>query len=67
MMTAMLCVENIKANRAVYDLWAVNGDAEYHESGNAGAETTAANAGATGLRSVPTRIKTEVAEPATAS
>ena len=65
MMTAMLCVENIKANRAVYDLWEVNGDAEYHEAGDAGAET--ANAGATGLRSVPPRVKAEAAEPATAS
>ena len=55
MMTAMLCVENIKAGRPVYDLWHVNQDAEYHESGNAGNQT-----GATGLRMVPTRVKTEV-------
>jgi protoporphyrinogen oxidase len=47
MMTAMLAVENIRAGRPVYDLWAVNGDAEYHEGGQAGA---------TGLRAVPTRV-----------
>jgi protoporphyrinogen oxidase len=48
MMTAMLCVENIRAGRPVYDLWAVNQDAEYHEGGRAGA---------TGLRAVPTRVQ----------
>ncbi len=57
MMTAMLCAENIRAGRSVYDLWQVNQDAEYHESGDRGAHQ-----GATGLRMVPTRIK----EPATA-
>ena len=41
MMTAMLAVENIVAGEARYDLWAVNQDAEYHESGTSG------------LRSVP--------------
>jgi hypothetical protein len=46
-MTAMLCAENIRAGRPVYDLWAVNQDAEYHEGGRAGA---------TGLRAVPTRV-----------
>jgi protoporphyrinogen oxidase len=51
MMTAMLCAENIVAGRQVFDLWRVNQDAEYHESGNAGAR-----AGATGLRMVPTRV-----------
>jgi protoporphyrinogen oxidase len=50
MMTAMLCVENILAGRPVYDLWQVNQDAEYHEAGKAGEQ-----AGATGLRLVPTR------------
>jgi protoporphyrinogen oxidase len=54
MMTAMLCVENILAGRGVYDLWQVNQDAEYHESGSAGAQQ-----GATGLRQVPTAIKPE--------
>ena len=33
MMTAMLTVENIAAGRQVYDVWRVNQDAEYHESG----------------------------------
>jgi protoporphyrinogen oxidase len=51
MMTAMLCVENIVAGRPVYDLWRVNQDAEYHEAGTAGGQ-----AGATGLRLVPTRV-----------
>ena len=36
-MTAMLCVENILAGKQVFDLWQVNQDAEYRESGNAGA------------------------------
>jgi len=54
MMTAMLAAENIKAGRQLYDLWAVNGDAEYHESGNAGDQN-----GAAGLRLVPTRIPVE--------
>jgi protoporphyrinogen oxidase len=52
MMTAMLCVENILANTKLYDLWQVNGDAEYHESGEAPAEKTAGSA----IRLVPTRI-----------
>jgi protoporphyrinogen oxidase len=50
MMTAMLCAQNIVAGRKVYDLWQVNQDAEYHEAGKAGDQ-----AGATGLRLVPTR------------
>ena len=50
MMTAMLCVQNILADRKVYDLWQVNQDAEYHESGTAGHQQTS---GATGLRAVP--------------
>jgi protoporphyrinogen oxidase len=52
MMTAMLCVENILADRKVYDLWRVNQDAEYHEAGNAGEQN-----GATGCRLVPGRVK----------
>ncbi len=40
MMTAMLAVENIVASRQVFDVWNVNQDAEYHESGAAGAGTT---------------------------
>ena len=36
MMTAMLTVKNIQAGELVYDIWSVNEDAEYHESGNSG-------------------------------
>jgi hypothetical protein len=35
MMTAMLTVENIAAGRQVYDVWRVNQDAQYLESGAA--------------------------------
>jgi protoporphyrinogen oxidase len=56
MMTGMLCVENILAERPVYDLWKVNQDAEYHEAGAAGDQK-----GATGLRLVPGRVKPEPA------
>jgi protoporphyrinogen oxidase len=52
MMTAMLCVENILADTNLYDLWEVNGDAEYHEAGPAPAEETTGP----GLRLVPTRV-----------
>ena len=52
MMTAMLCVENILADAKLYDLWQVNSDAEYHESGPGAAEETIG----TGLRLVPTRV-----------
>lgn len=51
MMTAMLCVENILANKPIYDVWQVNQDAEYHEDGNAGHRVLAS-----GLRAVPTRV-----------
>jgi protoporphyrinogen oxidase len=37
MMTAMLTVENIVAGRPLYDVWEVNQDAEYHESGETAA------------------------------
>jgi protoporphyrinogen oxidase len=37
MMTAMLTVKNILAGRQLYDVWDVNEDAEYHESGASGA------------------------------
>jgi protoporphyrinogen oxidase len=40
MMTAMLCVRNILAGERTYDLWQVNQDAEYHESGAAGEKTS---------------------------
>ena len=52
MMTAMLCVENILADTKLYDLWQVNGDAEYHEAGTPAAEETTGTA----LRLVPTRV-----------
>ena len=45
-MTAMLTAENIMAGEHRHDPWVVNQDAEYHESGSAGASTS-------GLRSVP--------------
>jgi len=51
MMTAMLCVENILADARLYDLWQVNGDAEYHEQGPAAEETNGS-----ALRLVPTRV-----------
>jgi protoporphyrinogen oxidase len=37
MMTALLTARNILAGKKIYDVWAVNEDAEYHESGPAGA------------------------------
>jgi len=36
MMTAMLTVKNILAGKSLYDVWNVNEDAEYHESGMSG-------------------------------
>ncbi len=36
MMTAMLAARNILAGKTIYDLWGVNEDCEYHESGKAG-------------------------------
>ena len=51
MMTAMLCVKNILAGKQLYDLWEVNEDAEYHESGEHSA------AAASGERLVPARVK----------
>jgi protoporphyrinogen oxidase len=50
MMTAMLTAQNIIAGRQVFDVWQVNQDAEYHESGTRGAESTS------GLRMVPSRV-----------
>ena len=38
MMTAMLTVENIIADRRIYDVWQVNEDAEYGEAGVSGAQ-----------------------------
>jgi protoporphyrinogen oxidase len=48
MMTAMLTVENILAGREVYDVWQVNEDAEYHEAGQRGAQSSMS-----GLRDTP--------------
>ncbi|HEX4129521.1 MAG TPA: NAD(P)/FAD-dependent oxidoreductase [Pirellulales bacterium] len=50
MMTAMLTAENIIARRRVYDVWNVNSDAEYHESGAAGSQSGSA------LRMVPRSV-----------
>jgi protoporphyrinogen oxidase len=51
MMTAMLTVENILADKNIFDVWQVNEDAEYHESGEAGKESSVS-----GLRMVPQKI-----------
>ncbi len=61
MMTAMLCVENILAEEKLYDLWQVNGDAEYHE---AGAAESALEQGSA-LRLVPMRATPELASEQT--
>lgn len=49
MMTAMLCVRNILSGERHYDLWKVNEDAEYHESGDH-------HGAASGLRQVPRKL-----------
>ena len=51
MMTAMLTVENIVAGKEVFDVWAVNEDAQYHE------EAAKVSTGASGLRGVPARVR----------
>ena len=51
MMTAMLTVRNIVAGERVYDIWGVNEDAEYHESGSEGEQAALAS-----VRDVPTRV-----------
>jgi len=40
MMTALLTGKNILAGERRYDVWAVNQDAEYHESGAPSEKTT---------------------------
>lgn len=50
MMTAMLTVRNIAAGARVYDIWGVNEDAEYHESGAEGEGAALAS-----VRAVPVR------------
>ena len=66
MMTAMLTVENIDAGARVYNIWNVNEDAEYHESGDEGEEQKIAAkvqvnadqaAALTSERDVPKRIE----------
>jgi hypothetical protein len=52
MMTAMLTVRNIQAGERVYDIWAVNEDAEYHEAGTEGEQAALAS-----VRAVPERLK----------
>jgi protoporphyrinogen oxidase len=52
MMTAMLTVKNIVAGARVYDIWNVNEDAEYHESGTEGEQAALAS-----VRDVPERLK----------
>ena len=49
MMTAMLCAKNILAGERQFDLWGVNEDAEYHESGEH-------RGAASGLRQVPRAV-----------
>ncbi len=51
MMTAMLTVKNIIAGESVYDIWNVNEDAEYHESGGSGEQEALAS-----VRMVPRRM-----------
>jgi protoporphyrinogen oxidase len=41
MMTAMLAARNIVAGENIYDVWSVNEDGEYHESGSAGEQFAA--------------------------
>ena len=60
MMTAMLTVRNIEAGARVYDIWGVNEDAEYHESGDEGERAALASE-----RLVPSRI--EAAKPSKAA
>lgn len=50
MMTAMLTVRNIVAGERCYDIWGVNEDAEYHESGTEGERAALAS-----VRDVPAR------------
>jgi len=57
MMTAMLTVRNIEAGEALYDIWAVNEDAEYHEAGEEGQDAAGEQAALSSLRSVPGRLK----------
>ena len=51
MMTAILTVKNILAGQNLYDVWNVNEDAEYHESGTAGEREALSS-----VRLVPVRV-----------
>ncbi len=63
MMTAMLTVRNIIAGERLYNIWGVNEDAEYHESGTEGEQAALAS-----VREVPTRVvPDEAAKPAKAA
>ena len=55
MMTAMLTVKNIVAGTRIYDIWNVNEDAEYHESGDEGEKADIA-AALNSVRDVPERL-----------
>ena len=57
MMTAMLTVRNIVAGTRAYDIWAVNEDAEYHESGTEGQYGEGEQAALASVRQVPARLK----------
>lgn len=57
MMTAMLTVRNIEAGEQLYDIWAVNEDAEYHEAGEEGQDAAGERAALTSERLVPNRLK----------
>lgn len=50
MMTGILTVKNILAGKRLYDVWQVNQDAEYHETGRAGGGNSIE------LRAVPERV-----------
>jgi hypothetical protein len=56
MMTAMLTVRNIIAGRRLYDIWQVNEDAEYHETGNEGQVSADQQAALASVRNVPGRL-----------
>jgi protoporphyrinogen oxidase len=56
MMTAMLTARNIIAGERLYDVWNVNEDAEYHESGASGAVEALASE-----RAVPRKAATKSA------
>ncbi|MFC4594052.1 NAD(P)/FAD-dependent oxidoreductase [Sphingobium tyrosinilyticum] len=57
MMTAMLTVRNIEAGQRLFDTWAVNEDAEYHEAGEEGEGPAGQKAALSSLRLVPSRLK----------